>query len=115
MLGRVHVNELQSSIARRRQLGLMTGTRPKGETNEKVQGIHEVKTNVKLVKNMPLTWKVHPAISMYSHATVLRKGRYEPEFPDSSSPLSRSVPKMSNYQLAWPGNFGWPLSSVVSC
>lgn len=50
MLGRVHVNELRSSIARRRQLGLMTGTRPKGETNEKVQGIHEVKTNVKLVK-----------------------------------------------------------------
>lgn len=61
MLGTVHVNEHQSSIAHRRQLGLMTGTRVdsingRGETNEKVQRVHEVKakTNVKLVEYMPL-------------------------------------------------------------
>ena len=115
MLGRVHVNELQSSMARRRQLGLMTGIRSKRETNEKIQGIHEVKTNVKLVENMPLRWEVHPAISMYSHATVLRKGRYEPEFLDSSFPVSCGVPRVSNYQPVWPGNLGWLLSSIVCC
>lgn len=79
-----------------------------------IQGTHEVKTNVKLVENMPLEVESTPR-DLYSHATVLRKGRYEPEFPDSSSPVSCGVPRASNYHLVWPGNLGWPPSSVDCC